>query len=224
MRAEYSAAAGGVILVARFAAGAVLNYAFGIALAWLMVPSEFGTVSAVQNVLLLAAGILIAGPPWALAMRVAQAHGDPKATEPEFRTALVANVAFGILLGAAFLVAQLSGHQLVPTHQVRLDVIVAVEMPLMGLNSVLWAVAQGSRRFGGLGIMQSGEILIKVAVGVFLVTVLKAGPGGIALSFLVGTAGSVLVGLRTGKGLIPGPGRLAKRTCSGSRWRAGRRG
>ena len=210
MRAEYSAAAGGVILVARFAAGAVLNYAFGIALAWLMVPSEFGTVSAVQNVLLLAAGILIAGPPWALAMRVAQAHGDPEATEPEFRTALVANVAFGILLGAAFLVAQLSGHQLVPTHQVRLDVIVAVEMPLMALNSVLWAVAQGSRRFGGLGLMQSGEILIKVAVGVFLVTVLHAGPGGIALSFLVGTAGSVLVGLRTGKGLIPGPGRLAK--------------
>ncbi len=209
MRAEYSAAAGGVILVARFAAGAVLNYAFGIALAWLMVPSEFGTVSAVQNVLLLAAGILIAGPPWALAMRVAQTHGDPKATEPEFRTALIANVAFGILLGAAFLVAQLSGHQIVPTHQVRLDVIVAVEMPLMALNSVLWAVAQGSRRFGGLGIMQSGEILIKVAVGIFLVTVLHAGPGGIALSFLVGTAGSVLVGLRTGKGLIPGPGRLA---------------
>jgi len=209
MRAEYSAAAGGVILVARFAAGAVLNYAFGIALAWLMVPSEFGTVSAVQNVLLLAAGILIAGPPWALAMRIAQTHGDPKATEPEFRTALLANFAFGILLGAAFLVAQLSGHQLVPTHQVRLDVIVAVEMPLMAVNSVLWAVAQGSRRFGGLGIMQSGEILIKVAVGVFLVTVLNAGPGGIALSFLVGTAGSVLVGLRTGKGLIPGPGRLA---------------
>ena len=209
MRAEYSAAAGGVILVARFAAGAVLNYAFGIALAWLMVPSEFGTVSAVQNVLLLAAGILIAGPPWALAMRVAQTHGDPKATEPEFRTALIANVAFGFLLGSAFLVAQLSGHQLVPTHQVRLDVIVAVEMPLMALNSVLWAVAQGSRRFGGLGIMQSGEILIKVAVGVFLVTVLHAGPGGIALSFLVGTAGSVLVGLSAGKGLIPGPGRLA---------------
>jgi len=58
MRAEYSAAAGGVILVARFAAGAVLNYAFGIALAWLLVPSQFGTVSAVQNVLLLAAGIV----------------------------------------------------------------------------------------------------------------------------------------------------------------------
>ena len=119
MRAEYSAAAGGVILVARFAAGAVLNYAFGIALAWLMVPSEFGTVSAVQNVLLLAAGLLIAGPPWALAMRIAQTHGDPKATEPEFRTALIANLAFGLLLGAAFLAAQLSGHQLVPTHQVR---------------------------------------------------------------------------------------------------------
>jgi O-antigen/teichoic acid export membrane protein len=209
MRAEYSAAAGGVILVARFAAGAVLNYAFGIALAWLLVPSQFGTVSAVQNVLLLAAGMLTAGPPWALAIRVAQTHGDPEAAKPEFRTALIANIALGIVLGTAFLVAQLSGHQLVPTHEVRLDVIVALEMPLLALNNVLWAAAQGSRRFGGLGVMQSGEILIKCAVGVFLVTALNAGPAGIALSFLVGTAGSVLVGLKTDKGLIPGPGRLA---------------
>jgi O-antigen/teichoic acid export membrane protein len=210
MRAEYSAAAGGVILVARFAAGAVLNYAFGIALAWLLVPSAFGTVSAVQNVLLLAAGMLTAGPPWALAIRVAQTHGDPEAAKPEFRTAFITNIALGIVLGTAFLVAQLSGHQLVPTHEVRLDVIVALEMPVLALNNVLWAAAQGSRRFGGLGVMQSGEILIKCAVGVFLVTVLNAGPAGIALSFLVGTAGSVLVGLKTDKGLIPGPGRLAK--------------
>jgi hypothetical protein len=53
--AERSAAAGGAILVARFAAGAVLNYAFGVGLAWLLVPAEFGVISAVQNVLLLAA-------------------------------------------------------------------------------------------------------------------------------------------------------------------------
>ena len=45
VRAERSAAAGGVILVARFAAAAVLNYVFGIALAWLLVPAEFGTVA-----------------------------------------------------------------------------------------------------------------------------------------------------------------------------------
>ena len=74
--AESSATTGGVILVARFAAGAVLNYAFGLGLAWLLVPERFGVVSAVQNVLLLAAGLLNAGLPWALAIRVAKAHAD----------------------------------------------------------------------------------------------------------------------------------------------------
>ena len=57
---ERSAAAGSVILIALFAASAVLNYSFGLALAWFLVPSMFGIVSAVQNVLMLAGGLLAA--------------------------------------------------------------------------------------------------------------------------------------------------------------------
>jgi O-antigen/teichoic acid export membrane protein len=219
--AERSAAAGGVILVARFAAAAVLNYIFGIALAWLLVPAEFGTVSAAQNVLLLAAGLLTAGLPWALAMRVAETHGDQEAAKPEFRTALVTNAGFGLLLGAAFLAAQLSGLQLVPTHSLVLDLAVAVEMPVLAVNAALGGAAQGSRRFGGLGAMQSGEILVKCVSAVFLVTVLHAGPAGVALGFLIGTLGSVLIGVRTDKGLLPGRGPLASLSflaASGSIW------
>ncbi len=107
VRAECSAATGGVILVARFAAGATLNYAFGLGLAWLLVPARFGVVSAVQNVLLLAAGLLNAGLPWALAIRVAKTHGDHQAAKPEFRTALIANLGLGLVLGAAFMATQL---------------------------------------------------------------------------------------------------------------------
>ena len=107
VRAECSAVVGGVILVARFAAGAVLNYAFGLGLAWLLVPARFGMVSAVQNVLLLAAGLLNAGLPWALAIRVAKTHGDHQAAKPEFRTALIANLGLGLVLGAAFMATQL---------------------------------------------------------------------------------------------------------------------
>ena len=221
VRAERSAAAGGVILVARFAAAAVLNYVFGIALAWLLVPAEFGTVSAAQNVLLLAAGLLTAGLPWALAMRVAETHGDREAAKPEFRTALITNAGFGLLLGAAFLAAQLSGLQLVPTHSLVLDLAVAVEMPVLAVNAALGGAAQGSRRFGGLGAMQSGEILVKCISAVFLVTVLHAGPAGVALGFLIGTLGSVLIGVRTDKGLLPGRGPLASLSflaASGSIW------
>jgi O-antigen/teichoic acid export membrane protein len=219
--AERSAAAGGAILVARFAAGAVLNYAFGVGLAWLLVPAEFGVISAVQNVLLLAAGLLNAGLPWALAIRIAETHGDHEAAKPEFRTALIANLGFGLLLGSAFMATQLAGPRLVPTGSGVLDLLVAVEMPMLAVNGTLAGAAQGSRRFGGLGAMQAGEILLKCAIAAVLVAGLHAGPAGIALSFFVGTAGSVLIGLRTCRGLLPGRGPLASLSflaTSGSIW------
>jgi O-antigen/teichoic acid export membrane protein len=221
LRAEYSAAAGGVILVARFAAGAVLNYAFGLGLAWLLVPARFGMVSAIQNVLLLAAGLLNAGLPWALAIRVAKAHHDHEAAKPEFRTALIANLGLGLILAAAFLATQLAGPRLVPTGSAVIDLTVAAEMVMLALNGTLAGVAQGSGRFGGLGAMQGGEILLKCAVAAVLVAGLQAGPAGVALSFLIGTAGSVLLGLRTCRGLLPGRGPLASLSFladSGSIW------
>jgi len=221
LASEGSAAAGGLILVALFGVAVVLNYAFGLALAWILVPAQFGTVSAVQNVLVLALGLLTAGLPWALARRVAETHGDPETGKPEFRTALITNFSFGLLLSAAFIAAQLSGHQLVPTHSLILEIIVAVEVPVVAVNAVLAAAAGGSGRFLGVGAMQGGEILVKCVAAVFLVTVLHTGPAGVALGFLIGTLGSVLLGTRTNKGLLPGPGPLARLSflaASGSIW------
>jgi O-antigen/teichoic acid export membrane protein len=210
-----------VILVTRFAAGALLNYAFGIGLAWLLVPARFGIVSAAQNVLLLASGLLSAGLPWALAIRVAKTHGDPQAAKPEFRTALIANLGLGLVLGAAFMATQVSGPRLVPTGSVVLDLIVAAEIVLLAVNSTLAGVAQGSRRFAGLGTMQGGEILLKCVAAAVLVAGLHTGPAGVALSFFFGTAGSVLIGVRTCQGLLPGRGPLASFSFladSGSIW------
>jgi O-antigen/teichoic acid export membrane protein len=198
-----------MILVARFTATAVMNYGLGIALAWLLVPAQFGVISAVQNVLLLAAALLTAGMPWALAIRIAKCRDDPGAAKPEFRTALLASTGFGILLGAAFAAAQLSGLRLVPSHSAVIAVVVAAEMPLLAVNSVLTGAVQGSRRFRGLGTMQTAEIMVKCAVAVFAVGVVHAGPLGVALSFPVGTLGSVLIGVRTTRDLLPGWGPLA---------------
>jgi O-antigen/teichoic acid export membrane protein len=209
VRAERTATAGSVILVSRFAATAVINYVVGLALAWLLTPDAFGLVSAVQNVLLLAAGLLTAGLPWALALRIAQTHGVPAASRPEFRTALVVNFGFGVALGAAFLGTQLFAVELVPSHSLILSLIVAAEMPVLAVNSTLAGAAQGSSRFGGLGAMQTTESLIKCVAAVFMVSVLHAGPTGVALSFLIGTLGSVLLGVNTCRGLLPGRGPMA---------------
>lgn len=209
MAREHSAAAGSAILITVLAASAVLNYVFGVALAWFLVPAEFGIVSAVQNVLLLAAGLLAGGLPLALTRRIAETRGDPEAAKPAFRTVLVTNVGLGLLLGTAFLAAQLSSLPLVPTHSLVLALAVAVEMPMLALNSTLVGAAVGSRRFAGVGVMQGGEILVKCTAAVLLVAALHAGPAGVALGFLIGTLGSVLVGVRAGQGLLPGRGTLA---------------
>jgi O-antigen/teichoic acid export membrane protein len=209
VRAECTPAAGSMILVSRFAATAVLNYAVGLALAWLLTPAAFGLVSAIQNVLLLAAGLLTAGLPWALALRVAQTHGVPEASRPEFRTALIANFCFAVILGTAFLGTQFFVAELIPSRSLILALIVAAEMPVLAVNSTLAGAAQGSSRFRGLGAMQTTESLLKCVAAVFLVSVLHAGPTGVALSFLIGTLGSVLVGVSTGKGLLPGRGPMA---------------
>jgi O-antigen/teichoic acid export membrane protein len=207
---ERSAAAGGAVMVAAFGTGALLNYAFGLALAWLLVPADFGIVGAVQNVLLLAAGLLLGGAPWALTRRIAQTHGFTDAAKPEFRTALIANSVFGLLLAAAFLGAQLSGALLVPTHSVPLVVAVAVEMPLVAVNSILGAAAVGSRRFAGAGTLQSGEILVKCVTAVCLVKLLHTGPAGVAAGFVAGTLAAILIGIRATRGLLPGRGPLAR--------------
>ncbi len=209
VRAERTAAAGSVILVSRFAATAVINYVVGLALAWLLTPASFGLVSAIQNVLLLAAGLLTAGLPWALALRIAQTHGAPAASRPEFRTALVVNFGFGATLGAAFLGTQLFAVELVPSQSLILCLIVAAEMPVLAVNATLAGAAQGSSRFGGLGAMQTTESLVKCVAAVFMVSVLHAGPTGVALSFLIGTLASVLLGVSASKGLLPGLGPMA---------------
>jgi O-antigen/teichoic acid export membrane protein len=209
VRAERTAAAGSVILVSRFAATAVLNYVVGLALAWLLTPAAFGLVSAVQNVLLLSAGLLTAGLPWALALRIAQTHGVPAASRPEFRTTLVVNFGFGVALGAAFLGMQLFAVALVPSHSLILSLAVAAEMPVLAVNATLAGAAAGSSRFGGLGAMQTTESLVKCVAAVFMVSVLHAGPTGVALSFLMGTLASVVLGVGASRGLLPGRGPLA---------------
>ncbi len=116
---------------------------------------------------------------------------------------------------------QLAGPRLVPTGSTVLDLMVAAEIVMLALNSTLTGVAQGSRRFAGLGTMQGGEILLKCAAAAVLVGGLHTGPAGVALSFFLGTAGSVLIGLRTCRGLLPGRGPLASFSFladSGSIW------
>jgi O-antigen/teichoic acid export membrane protein len=205
-----SAAGGGVVLILRFGLGAVLNYGFGVALAWLLTPSEFGAVSVLQNVQFLCAMILAAGFPWALAATIARDTGD---VAPAYRAAFLGNLGLGLVLAAAFLVAQ-SWRAVIPGASAVTVACVTVMIVVLSATSALGGGLQGERRFDGYGVMQISEIAIKVVVAVAFVGLLHQGVGGVATSFLIGAVLSAVIGWFALRDRLPGRGPVAWRETS----------
>ncbi|WP_306215179.1 lipopolysaccharide biosynthesis protein [Actinoplanes sp. RD1] len=204
-----SAAGGGVVLILRFGLGAVLNYGFGVALAWLLTPAEFGAVSVLQNVQFLCAMVLSAGFPWVLAATIAK-EPDHRVVAATYRAAFLGNIVLGAGLAAAFAAAQLS-LTVVPAASAVTVACVTAMIAVLGLTSALGGGLQGERRFDGYGVMQISEIAVKVAVSVLVVGVLGLGVGGVAVSFLTGAVLSALIGVRALADRLPGRGPVAWR-------------
>jgi O-antigen/teichoic acid export membrane protein len=204
-----SAAGGGVVLILRFGLGAVLNYGFGVALAWLLTPAEFGAVSVLQNVQFLCAMVLSAGFPWVLAATIAREPG-PHVVAATYRAAFLGNIVLGVTLAGVFAAAQLE-LTVVPAASATTVACVTAMIAVLALTSALGGGLQGERRFDGYGVMQISEIAIKVAVSVVVVGVLGLGVAGVAVSFLIGAVLSALIGLRALADRLPGRGPVAWR-------------
>lgn len=208
-----SAAGGGVVLIVRFGLGAVLNYGFGVALAWLLTPAEFGSVSVLQNVQFLCAMILSAGFPWVLAATIAKDPGAG-AVAATYRAAFLGNAALGAVLLAVFVTAQLT-RTVVPGASGVTVICVGAMIAVLSLTSALGGGLQGERRFDGYGVMQISEIAIKVAVSVLVVGVLGLGVAGVAISFLIGAVLSAAIGVWALRDRLPRSGPVAWRRTSG---------
>ncbi|HET9656629.1 MAG TPA: oligosaccharide flippase family protein, partial [Kineosporiaceae bacterium] len=223
MSDQQTAARGGVVLVLRFAITSLLNYLLGVVLAWILAPAAFGVVGTAQAVLLLCGLALGAGVPWALASRAAAgapdpdppAVGPPVAPNPVaevsalFRSGLLLNTAAGTALAAALLVAEASGLRLIPSASPVLLGATAATLPVLSFNAVLAGMLQGSRRFTGLGTLQSVEVTVKAAVAVALTTGAGMGADGVAVGFLAGACAATGVGLWSLRDLLPRRGELA---------------
>ncbi len=213
LRTQRTAAAGGAVLILRYGITAVLNYGFGVALVWLLPRSQFGVVSVVQNLLALAAAALAGSLPWALARIVARSDGlSDEAGDSAFRAALFGNVGLGAVLATVFMFAQFGSVPIIPDGSLLLSLIVVATVLLLSLNAVLVGALQGYRRFDGLGLMQTIEILGKVATGLALVGMLGLGVTGVAAGFLVGAVIATCCGWWALRDRIPGRGPMAGRS------------
>jgi O-antigen/teichoic acid export membrane protein len=195
--------------VLRFVAMSLLNYLFGVILAWLLLPEEFGRVSILQTILWLGAMVLNSGFPWTLAWSMARRRQGKDAIDRIFRSSLWGNVAFALALSAILLALHLSGALGLGAEMSPTILLVALTLPFVSLNSVARGAMHGSSRFGQLGLVQTGEVLVKVVVGLSLVLVSGLGATAVALAFLMGAVAATAGNAWLLRGSLPRQGPLA---------------
>ena len=203
-----SAARGSVVLVVGVGATSVLNYAFGVTLAWLLPKDEFGAVGVMQNVVLLAGSVLAAGFPWALARAVSRDDAPAGAGARSFRTALVGNAGLGAALAVGLLVVQLATGRLLPGASGSEVALVIATVLVLSVSSVLAGALQGWRRFDALSLARILEIGLKVLLGLALGGLAGFGVGGVALALLVSAGVGAAWACWSARDRLPGQGPL----------------
>jgi competence ComEA-like helix-hairpin-helix protein len=201
-------ARGGFILLARFVAVTGINYLFALALAWLLAPAEFGEVAVLQAIILLAAMVLNSGFPWMLAWTLAGSERGDEAARV-FRTSLVGNVLFGVLLALVVIAIDRSGALGMGADFGTPVIIAALTLPVLALSSVGRGALHGSGRFGGIAIIQTGDAALRCALGLILVGLVGIAAQAVALAFLVGVLFATVTAAWLLRDLAPGRGRFA---------------
>lgn len=204
-----AAARGGILLIGRFVVVAGLNYAFALALAWVLPPAEFGTVAVLQMTLWLAAMTVNSGFPWTLSWTVAlRERGEAADTAPVFRTSIVGNLVLGAGFGVALLGIAATDAFRIDERGWALTLIVAAMIPILALNAVGRGALHGSARFARLATVQVVEVLVKVVIGIALVAV-GLGAEAVALGFVAGAVVAAAAHAWFLRDLLPGRGPLA---------------
>jgi O-antigen/teichoic acid export membrane protein len=182
------------VLTSSFAVTSALNYAFGIALAWVLVPEDFGWLAFVQTALLVCGWILQTGLPWYLARETAAGASDGDAA---CRGVLVANVALALVLGAILIASYALGLTAAAFHTLGTAVATAATLPFIAIAATGRGRAQGSGRFGASALVQAGEVALRVVFG-SVVALLGGGVVEIVMAFVAAAMLASLLSLLLG--------------------------
>jgi O-antigen/teichoic acid export membrane protein len=180
-----------LLMLASFGGTSVLNYAFGLAMGWLLLPGDFGWLAFAQTILLIAGLVLQSGFSWSLARAVANAGEASRATLT--RGALLANLGLAIGLGAAVVALFALGPLRPGLETGTVAAIVALSFPFISLAATARGCAQGSERFDVVATLQVMEIFCKCLGGVALV-LMGFGATGAVAGFLIGAVLAAVLG------------------------------
>jgi glycosyltransferase involved in cell wall biosynthesis/O-antigen/teichoic acid export membrane protein len=177
-----------LIVMASLGVGSVLNYAYTAVLVYLLPARQFALVGAGSSLLLVCGTVASASVPWVLAREIATARGDAARRQAAVSFCLVGTLveaaASGLVTG---IIAASYGNSAVTAALVGSVVAIFTSATAAGY-------LQGFERFGMIGALKLGEVVIKVVSGIILVEA-GFGPAGAILGFGLGSGVVTAVGL-----------------------------
>jgi O-antigen/teichoic acid export membrane protein len=183
-----------LVLLATFGGASTLNYAFGLAMGWLLAPGDYGLLAFAQAWLLVGGMVLNWGFTWSLARAVAKAN-DLHERDALVRGSLLANFAVATAIGAVLVALFAAGPLRGGFEGWPVAVVVALCLPFISLVATATGCAQGSERFGITAWLVLTEVSCKMLSGVALV-LLGFGADGAIAGFLVGAVCAAALGFR----------------------------
>jgi O-antigen/teichoic acid export membrane protein len=183
-----------LIMFAAFAGTSVLNYAFGLAMGWLLVPGDYGLLAFAQALMLVGGLVLNSGFSLSLARAVAKVDG-PRERDALVRGTLLANLVLAVAMGAILVMLFAAGPLRDGFERWSVAIVVALCLPLISLAATARGCAQGSERFGIVATNGLTEILCKTLSGAAL-ALLGLGALGAVAGFLVGAVCAAALGFR----------------------------
>lgn len=178
------------ILIGTYMTTSVLNYAFGVALTWFYKPAEYGVLGVAQSLLLLISLVVGSGFAWTVAHDIAEKGLDDQ-TLAGARAAVILNTALGLAFAIFLELAYITGLlPLGPEYHLVIP-LVGVTTVILSARAVVNGSVRGLYKFSALGANLTGEVVVKIVVGLALVA---AGYGvtGVLVGFASGAAASLL--------------------------------
>jgi len=181
-----------VIMFITFAGMSIINYGFGLAAGWLLVPGDFGLLAFVQTVLTITGLVLNSGFAWSLTAALVGASETDRAGL--VRGALISNLLLALVMNILILLFYILGPLKPGLESWPVTVLVMGTLPLLSFIAIARATVQGSERFGALATLWLLETGTKAVAGIGLV---KAGYGAIGAiaGFFIGSLVAALIGL-----------------------------
>ncbi len=169
------------IVVGATTAISLLNYAYTMALVWLLPVQEYAVVGSISALLLICGTVAGASSPWVLAREVATARHDADRRRRAVSFCLLTSLAQALVAAAATCA--------VAHHYAGALALMATFASVVVIFTAATTVGymQGLEQFPRIAVLRVGEVVVKIGAGVSLV-VLGFGAGGAIAGFALGAA------------------------------------